>query len=79
MGAPLDLAWTHGQILDLALLVDAEDNGAFGRQVKAGDITHFFEEQGNGRRLEGLGAMRLKTEGFPDSVDRRGPQSDGFG
>lgn len=87
MGAPLDLAWAHGQKwlrsierLDLALFIDAEDNGAFGRrQVKADDVAHFFDEQGTGRQCEGLGAMRLKAEGFPDSVDRRGRQADGFG
>ena len=87
MRAPLDLAWAHGQQrlrsierLNLALFVDAQDNGAFGRRkVKADDVAHFFDEQGIGRQLEGLGAMRLKAEGFPDSVDRRGRQSDGFG
>ena len=50
MGAQLDLAWAHGQKgvrsierLNLALFIDAEDNGAFGRrQVKADDVAHFF-------------------------------------
>jgi hypothetical protein len=87
MRAPLDLTWAHRkqrlrsiERLNLALFVDAEDNGTFGRRkVKADDVTHFFDEQGIGRQLEGLGAMRLKAEGFPDSVDRRGRQSDGVG
>jgi hypothetical protein len=48
--------------LNLALFVDAQDNGAFGRRkVKADDVAHFFDEQGIGRQLEGLGAMRLKA------------------
>src|SRR4029077_20827905 len=87
MRAPLDLAWAHGQKRlgaierpHLALFVDAQDTAAFGQgKVKADDVALFFDEQGIGRQLEGLGAMRLKAEGFPDSVDRRGRQSDGFG
>ena len=67
--APLNLTWAHGkkrlgsiERLDLALFVDAQHHGPFGRrQVKADDVAHLLDEQGIGGQLEGLGAMRLKA------------------
>ena len=54
--APLDLSRAHGkqrlrsiQRLDLALLVDAQNQRAFGRrQVQADDIAHLLDKQGVG-------------------------------
>src|SRR6516164_7264166 len=48
------------ECLDLALLIDAEDEGAVGRrQVKADNITHLVDEQRIVRQLERLAAVRL--------------------
>ena len=86
VGAPLDLARAHGQQrlgsiqrLDLALFVDAKNQRALRRrQVKADDVAHLLDERRIGRELEGLGAVRLEVEGFPDPMDRRGREAGAF-
>jgi hypothetical protein len=74
--APLDLAGTHRQHrlgaiegLDLALLVDADDELLVGRiEVKADDIPNFLNELRVSRELERLGSMRLQRKGAPDAT-----------
>ena len=84
VGAPLDLSRSHGQQrlgpvqrLDLALLVDAQNQGALRRgQIKPDDVAHLVDKQWVGGKLEGLGAMRLKVERLPNAMDGRGRKSD---
>ncbi len=58
--------------LDLALLVHAQHERPIGRvEIKTDDVAHFVDEQRVGRELEGLGAVRLQTEGVPDAHHRR--------
>jgi hypothetical protein len=84
VGAPLDLSRAHGQQrlgpvqrLDLALLVDAQNQGALRRgQIKPDDVAHLVDKQWVGGKLEGLGAMRLKVERPPNAMDGRGRKSD---
>jgi hypothetical protein len=79
VGTALDLARTHGKQwlapikrLDLALLVDAQHQGAFRRRhVKPNDIAHFLDEPRVGGELERLATMRLQTEGAPDALHAR--------
>src|SRR5215475_4343693 len=57
--------------LDLALLVDAENEGAVGRgQVKADNIAYLVDEQRIVRQLERLAAVRLQAEGHPHAANR---------
>jgi hypothetical protein len=78
VGAPLGLAGAHRQQwlgaverLDLALFVYAQHQRPVGRrQIELDDVAHLLDEQGIGRQLEGLAAMRLQREGLPDAVDR---------
>ncbi len=49
--------------LDLALFVDAQDQGAIRRrQTETHDIAHFVDEQRVARQLERLAPMRLQAE-----------------
>ena len=83
---PLELARPHRQKrlgaiqrLDLALFVDAQNQGALRRrQIKPDDIAHFLDKQRVGGEFEGLGAMRLEVEGVPDAVDRRRREAAAF-
>ena len=57
------------QSLDLALLVDAEDQCVFRRaHVESHDVADLLDEKGIGRQPEGLGAG-LESEGLPDPSD----------
>ena len=57
--------------LDLALLIDAEDEGSVGRgKVKADDIAYLVDEQRIVRQLERLATVRLQAECNPHSADR---------
>ena len=77
VGTPLRLAGAHGQErlaaierLDLALLVHAQHHGALRRgQIEPDDVAYFFDKQRIGGELEGLAAVRLKTERLPDAVN----------
>jgi hypothetical protein len=65
--------------LDLALLIDAQNQRSIGRvEIETDDIANLLEEQGIGRQLEGLGAVRLKAEGLPDAMDRGRRVPDGL-
>jgi hypothetical protein len=67
------------QRLDLALLVDAQDQRVLRRrQIKADDVAHLLDKQRIVRELEGLGAMRLEIESLPYPMDRRGREASGF-
>jgi hypothetical protein len=58
--------------LDLALLVDAQHEGAVGRRhVEPDDVAHLVHEQRIARQLEALDAVRLQAESLPDPMDRR--------
>jgi len=84
VSATLGLAGPHGQErlgavqrLDLALLVDAEHQGAIGRvEIELDDVAHLLDEQRVGRELEGLDAVRLQPKGLPDAMDGRGRMAD---
>ena len=39
------------------------------------NVAHLLDERRIGRELEGLGAVRLEVEGFPDPMDRRGREA----
>src|SRR5215475_4240007 len=53
--------------LNLALLIDAEHDGPFGRrQIEPNDVAHFLDEQRIGRELECLDPVPLQPEGTPD-------------
>ncbi len=87
VGPPLDLAGAHGQQrlrpierLDLRLLVDAQDDGVFGRvHVQADDVAHFLDQQRIGRELEGLAAVGLQAERVPDAGDCHAAEPGGLG
>jgi hypothetical protein len=65
--------------LDLALLIDAQNQRSIGRvEIETDDIANLLDEQGIGRQLEGLGAVRLKAEGLPDAMDRGRRVPDGL-
>ena len=76
VAAPLHLARTQGeqglaavQGLDLALLIDAEHQGAFRRcQVQPDDIADLFDKKRVSGQLEGLATMGLQSKGFPYPV-----------
>jgi hypothetical protein len=51
--------------LNLALLVGAQNQHAFGRrQIQPHDIAQLLDKQRIGGELEGLGAMRLEVKAF---------------
>jgi len=59
------------ECLDLALLIDTEDEGSVGRgKVKADDIAHFVDEPRIVRQLERLATVRLQAERHPHPADR---------
>jgi len=86
-GAAFDLSGAHGEHglsaiegLDLRLLVDRQHDGiGGGRQVEADHVTHFVDEVGIARKLEGFRAMWLQSEGVPDLHDRSRTDSDVLG
>jgi len=56
--------------LDLALLVDAKDEGSVGRgKIKANDVTDLVDEKRIARQLERLAAVRLQAERCPHPAD----------
>jgi hypothetical protein len=62
--------WLRSSALDLALLVDAQDQRMLGgRHVEPDNIAHLLHEQGIGRKLEAFRAVRLQAKGFPDAMD----------
>ena len=78
VGVPLGLAGPHRQQrlgsierLDLALFIDAEHHGAFGRrEIQANNITYLLDKQRIGRDLEGFRAVRLQAKRLPNPMDR---------
>ena len=59
------------ECLDLALLIDAEDEGSVWRgKVKADDIAYLVDEQRVVRQLERLATVRLQAERRPHPADR---------
>ena len=57
--------------LDLALLIDAEDEGSVRRgKVKADNIAYLVDEWRIVRQLERLAAVRLQAERRPHPADR---------
>lgn len=78
MGAPLDLSGTHRQQrprpiqrLNLRVLVHAQHQGFVRRiQVQPDDIPDLLDEERILGEVEGLGPMRLESEGAPDAADR---------
>jgi hypothetical protein len=59
------------ECLDLALLIDAEDEGSVGwGKVKADDIAYLVDEQRVVRQLERLATVRLQAERRPHPADR---------
>lgn len=79
VGAPLDLSWAHRQqwlrsikSLDLALFVNADDQGLFRRiEVEADDVAHLLDKLRISREFERLRAVRLQGEGPPDPMHSR--------
>jgi hypothetical protein len=73
--------WLGGaQGLDLALLVDRQDEGVLRRaRGQPDDVAERLDEERVGRELKGLAFVTLQTEGVPDPDDRTLRQSDGFG
>ena len=68
------------QRLNLALLIHAEHQGVIGRvHIQAHDVAHLFDQLRVRRQLEGIGAMRLQSEGMPDPADGHPAQSGGLG
>ena len=56
--------------LDLALLVDAKDEGSVGRgKVQTDNIAHFVDEQRIVRQLERLATVWLQAECSPHPAD----------
>ena len=80
VGDALDVSEPHGQHrlgaverLHLALLVDAQHQGVVRRvEVQADDVAHLVDEEGVAGELEGFAAVRLQSEGAPDTVDSGG-------
>ncbi len=78
MGAPLDLSGTHRQQrprpiqrLNLRFLVHAQHQGFVRRiQVQPDDIPDLLDEERILGEFEGLGPMRLESEGAPAAADR---------
>jgi hypothetical protein len=65
--------------LDLALLVDREDDGMGGRiDIEADDVAQLVDEPWIGGELELLHAVRLKAMQAPDALDGAGADVDGF-
>ena len=57
--------------LNLALLINTEDEGSVRRRkVKADDIAYFVDEQRIARQLERLATVRLQAERHPHAADR---------
>lgn len=87
VGHTLHVAQSHGQNglspvqgLNLAFLIDTEDQGIFRRiQIQADDIPDLLDEKGVGRDLEMALPVRLQAEGIPDSLDRRSRNGCFFG
>ena len=80
---PVTTAWVITQYplaaierLDLAFLIDAQNQGArrWGH-VEPDDVADLGHQVRVCRELEGLGTMRLQTEGPPDTLNRRGRQA----
>ena len=77
MASPFCLARLHRQErlravkrLDLALLVDAQNQGALGwSEIKPDDVTQLLHKERIGRQLECLTPVRLQAEGLPDAMD----------
>ena len=72
------------QGLDLRLLVHAQhQRPLWGIEIEAHHVPHLLDEEGIGRQLEGLGAVRLQAERPPDAADRAvaqpGPLRQGAG
>ncbi len=60
------------QRLDLALLVDTEHERSFGwAQVEADNVSYLLDKLRVVGESEGLGSVRLQTEGVPDPQDAR--------
>ena len=58
------------ECLDLALLIDAEDEGSVGRgNVQTDNIAHFVDEQRIIRQLERLATVWLQAECSPHPAD----------
>jgi hypothetical protein len=87
VGDPFEVAEPHRQHglgaverLNLALLVDRQNDGVIGRvQVEADHIAYLFDEEGIGGELETLAAMRLQREELKDPMDGGFGQAVGFG
>ena len=85
--AALHLAGSHRQQrlgaverLDLALLVDAQNQRAIRRiEIQPDDVPHLLHEHRIAGELEGLDPMRLQPEGLPDAMDGRGREADRLG
>jgi hypothetical protein len=61
------------ECLNLALLIDAEDQGVFRRvEVKTNDIDQLLRESRVVAHLEGPDQVRLQPIGAPDAADHRG-------
>ena len=61
------------QRLDLALFVDTEDQGLFGRiHVEPDDVGELLEKPRVRRQLEGTDAVRLQPVRLPNPMNRRG-------
>ena len=59
------------QRLALALLIDAEHEGALGwLEIEPDDIAHLFHEERIGGGLEGFLPVRLQPERAPDPMHR---------
>ena len=79
VAAPFGLTGAHRQQrlgpvegLDLALLVDAQDQRPFRRiEIEPDNIANLLYEERVARQLEALRTVRLQPEGTPDAVDRR--------
>ncbi len=59
------------ECLDLALLINAEDEGSVGRgKVQTDNIAHLVDEQRGARQLERLATVWLQAECRPHPADR---------
>src|SRR4029434_4819628 len=70
-GAHREERWSAIECLYLRLLIHTQNHGLLGRiEIKPDDVAHLLDKQRILRKLEGLGAMRLKREGLPDAMNR---------
>src|SRR3970040_433742 len=68
------------QSLNLALLIDAQDQSVLGRvQVEADDVPHLVDKQRVMAQLKALGAVWLEGKGAPDAADGGLVQPRNFG